>query len=179
MTTQGPNPPQFDSGTERLRGEGDCNDVVMSSRARLARNIAGFPFAAKSTSRDRQQTLDLCRSWCRSNLIGASFHVGGPPRFAPGRTNCLFQRHLYLQATQQGQIHRRRRARLGKTPGRRNFPPRPAPQHSTPVNEEDHLRVQVIRSGLALSECWSSIDQVDDKIEVAGSPTPFPTALAT
>jgi protein arginine kinase len=33
------------------------------------------------------------------------------------------------------------------------------------VNEEDHLRVQVIRSGTALSECWKAIDETDDRIE--------------
>src|SRR5581483_2982581 len=30
------------------------------------------------------------------------------------------------------------------------------------VNEEDHLRLQVMRSGFALDEAWQDIDRVDD-----------------
>src|SRR5205807_4535854 len=33
------------------------------------------------------------------------------------------------------------------------------------VNEEDHLRVQVLRSGLQLEEAWDQINGIDDKIE--------------
>jgi protein arginine kinase len=33
------------------------------------------------------------------------------------------------------------------------------------VNEEDHLRMQVIRSGLSLSKAWSEIDAVDTALE--------------
>ena len=33
------------------------------------------------------------------------------------------------------------------------------------INEEDHLRMQVLHSGLALDECWAEIDKIDDAIE--------------
>jgi protein arginine kinase len=33
------------------------------------------------------------------------------------------------------------------------------------VNEEDHLRIQVIHSGLDLHEVWESINQIDDQLE--------------
>src|SRR5271167_3808768 len=33
------------------------------------------------------------------------------------------------------------------------------------VNEEDHLRIQVLRSGLQLEEAWEQINTVDDKLE--------------
>jgi protein arginine kinase len=33
------------------------------------------------------------------------------------------------------------------------------------VNEEDHLRLQVMRSGFALDEAWQHIDRVDDLLE--------------
>ena len=33
------------------------------------------------------------------------------------------------------------------------------------VNEEDHLRLQVMRSGFALDDAWSDIDKVDDLLE--------------
>jgi protein arginine kinase len=33
------------------------------------------------------------------------------------------------------------------------------------INEEDHLRIQVLHSGFALDECWAEIDEIDDAIE--------------
>ena len=33
------------------------------------------------------------------------------------------------------------------------------------VNEEDHLRIQVLRSGLQLEEAWEQINAVDDQLE--------------
>src|SRR6202043_2253113 len=33
------------------------------------------------------------------------------------------------------------------------------------VNEEDHLRLQVMRSGFTLEEAWQDIDKVDDLLE--------------
>ena len=33
------------------------------------------------------------------------------------------------------------------------------------VNEEDHLRIQVIRSGFELKEAWKTIDDIDNKLE--------------
>ena len=33
------------------------------------------------------------------------------------------------------------------------------------VNEEDHLRIQVLHSGLALESCWEEINQIDDLLE--------------
>ena len=47
------------------------------------------------------------------------------------------------------------------------------------VNEEDHLRLQVIRSGFALDEAWQDIDRLDDLLEAAASATPSATSSAT
>jgi len=33
------------------------------------------------------------------------------------------------------------------------------------VNEEDHLRIQVLRSGLQLEEAWEQINKVDDQLK--------------
>src|SRR5260370_30756693 len=36
---------------------------------------------------------------------------------------------------------------------------------SVMINEEDQLRIQVMRSGLSLDEAWQDIDRVDDLLE--------------
>ncbi|MBL7106927.1 MAG: ATP--guanido phosphotransferase, partial [Phycisphaerae bacterium] len=33
------------------------------------------------------------------------------------------------------------------------------------INEEDHLRIQVIKSGSQLQQCWEQINDIDDRIE--------------
>jgi protein arginine kinase len=41
----------------------------------------------------------------------------------------------------------------------------PAERFSVMINEEDHLRIQVMQSGLALTEAWEHINRLDDLIE--------------
>lgn len=53
--------PWHEAQTEWLRADGQASDVVMSSRVRLARNLAGFPFVPRANRADRRQILDLCR----------------------------------------------------------------------------------------------------------------------
>ncbi|MEM7623343.1 MAG: hypothetical protein AAF235_09080, partial [Planctomycetota bacterium] len=53
--------PSVAARTEWLRGSGAEHDIVMSSRVRLARNIAGYPFAPTAATSDRRHVLELCR----------------------------------------------------------------------------------------------------------------------
>ncbi len=41
----------------------------------------------------------------------------------------------------------------------------PQESMSLMVNEEDHLRMQVLRSGMALDDCWAQINQADDALQ--------------
>ena len=153
------NVPALEVGAEWLRGEGELSDVLLSSRVRLARNLAGRLFATKATRRDRQETLDVCREWLMraelaSKMIWVDLHGSSPLDRA-----LLVERHLISKNHSKGQ---------GTNP---NEDPRgvaisvPDERLSIMINEEDHLRIQAIRSGLSLSQAWADIDSVDDKIE--------------
>ena len=41
----------------------------------------------------------------------------------------------------------------------------PSEDVSLMFNEEDHLRIQALRSGYAIRDCWELVDKVDDQIE--------------
>ncbi|HYF14366.1 MAG TPA: protein arginine kinase [Phycisphaerales bacterium] len=149
----------FDVGSEWLRNDGVCNDVVLSSRVRLARNLARRPFSPKATRRDRQEILDLCRAAImdqssRGRLIWVDLHTSPPLDRA-----LLVERHLISKQHSKGK---------GTNP---NDDPRgvaisvPGERLSIMVNEEDHLRIQTMRSGLALAEAWEEINGKDDEIE--------------
>lgn len=149
----------MEMGAAWLRGDGESHDVVMSSRVRLARNLAGRPFATKATRRDRVETMQVCRD-CVMNaglaekIIWVDIH--GSPAL---ERQLLVERHLISKNHGKGR---------GANP---NEDPRgvaisvPDERLAIMVNEEDHLRLQAIRSGLALSDAWSDVDSADDKIE--------------
>ena len=41
------------------------------------------------------------------------------------------------------------------------------------VNEEDHLRIQLMKSGLDLQQAWEQINEIDDLIESQRHLSPF------
>ncbi|MCC6661555.1 MAG: protein arginine kinase [Phycisphaerales bacterium] len=157
--------PVYEAGTEWLRGDGDAADVVMSSRARLARNLAGFPFVSRATREQRQRVLDLCRS----RLLAGGF--GGPGAqvmwvdLAESPTierTLLVERHLMSQQHSRG---KQSSGSGGAEEPRGLAVALPDERLSVMVNEEDHLRLQCIRSGLALEAVWAEIDALDDSLE--------------
>ena len=46
---------------EWLRGSGPESDIVISSRIRLARNLADFPFISRATPQDRAEIEKILR----------------------------------------------------------------------------------------------------------------------
>jgi protein arginine kinase len=137
---------------EWLRGTGPESDIVISSRIRLARNLAAFPFTNRATAhqkaeieallRERIAKLDLEPRLDYENLAGRS---------AIDR-QFLVERQLISRE-------------LATTEGPRGVAIVPPENISLMVNEEDHLRLQVMRSGLSLIEAWEEIDRIDDLLE--------------
>lgn len=157
--------PEFEFGTEWLRGEGESSDVVMSSRARLARNIARCRFASRATRADRQHTLETARNWLLQAGLAPRMMWVDLHESSPIERTLLVERHLISKPHSKG------RPAVGSPAAPASEDPRgvaislPDERLSIMVNEEDHLRIQVIRAGLALSACWREIDQVDDRVE--------------
>jgi protein arginine kinase len=151
----------FEATTEWLRGEGESHDVVLSSRVRLARNLSGAPFAAKSGRKDRLATLEACRNQVlraglAERLVWIDLHESP-----------MMQRSLLVERQLISKQHSKGRpvgAGAGEDPRGVAFSV-PDERLSVMVNEEDHLRIQGIRSGLALSTAWQDVDKADDKIE--------------
>lgn len=161
--------PALEAGAEWLRVDGEHGDVVMSSRVRLARNLALRPFASKASRRDRMATLEQCRDAVLSTTPPAAGETA-PARAAqliwvdvhaspPLERELLVERHLISKNHAKGK---------GPNP---NDDPRgvaigvPDERISIMVNEEDHLRLQAIRAGLSLTSAWEELDAVDDAIE--------------
>lgn len=137
---------------EWLKGTGPESDIVISSRIRLARNLAAFPFTNRATAHQKGEIEAILRE--RINKLETE------PRLA--YLNIPTLSTLDRQFLVERQLISRE---LAAAEGPRGVALAPAETVSVMVNEEDHLRLQVMRSGFALSEAWQDIDKVDDMLE--------------
>ena len=143
-----------DGAGEWLRGSGPHSDVVISSRVRLARNLAGFPFVNRANRRQRYEVLEAARSQVLSKrLADSTIWVDLADSPAIDR-QLLVERHL---------ISRDLAKRSPDMP--RGVAIAADETFSVMINEEDHLRMQVLRSGMQISDALSHIDRIDDTLE--------------
>lgn len=127
--------------------------VAISSRIRLARNLAEFPFPPAATPEQLTVIRDLVADTVqRSRMLAAGafrFDVADLPTL---EQEILFERRLvsrdFLNNPAAGAL-------LAKADE----------SVSLMVNEEDHLRLQAFAPGFALEEVWQLIDKVDTKLE--------------
>jgi protein arginine kinase len=152
------------SGPEWLRAAGPMHDVVLSSRVRLARNIAGCTFAAKATWRERTLTLEMCRHALMNAGLADRVRWVDIHRATAQDRVLLVERHLISKPHAKGRAIEDHAA--AEEP-RAVVYGVPDERLSVMVNEEDHLRIQAIRTGLDLSTAWQDADHADDKIEAA------------
>ncbi len=140
------------SNGEWLRGAGPEADVVISSRVRLARNLADFPFISRTTPQDRVQIEKILRE----QILGISGHEEllylDLSQLEKIDRQFLVERHLISREHAEGQ-------------GARSVAIDGAERFSLMINEEDHLRIQVMHSGLNLQAAWEQINTLDDAIE--------------
>ncbi len=141
---------------EWLRGSGPESDIVISSRIRLARNLADFPFLSRANESDLaaieqqiQKAVDSLKADGRLQETTMFIDVGGLPRLD---RQFLVERQLISRE-------------LAESNGSRAVVIDPAEKFSLMVNEEDHLRLQVMQSGLNLREGWEQMNRLDDMIE--------------
>lgn len=140
------------SSGEWMRGTGPESDIVMSSRIRLARNLAQFPFPSRCSDSARSEIEALLRQIITRLPLEKPLHYFRVDHLEALDRQFLVERQLISRE-------------LAESHGQRGVGISEQETISLMVNEEDHLRMQVLRSGLALDECWREIDAIDDAIE--------------
>ncbi len=137
-----------------LRGAGPHGEVVLSSRVRLARNIAGYPFLTKASENQRRELLDTCRQRLLDSRFGVNIlwvDLADSPKLD---RQLLVERHLISRQHARGDEPRGVAVSLDESFG-------------VMVNEEDHLRIQVLRSGMQLDDVFAQASQIDDLLEAS------------
>lgn len=137
---------------EWLRGTGPESDIVISSRIRLARNLAAFPFTNRATAHQKAEIETLLRDRLDKLELDPKLDYVNVPGLSVLDRQFLVERQLISRE-------------LAGAEGPRGVALTPRETVSLMINEEDHLRLQVLRSGLALDEAWEDIDRVDDLLE--------------
>src|SRR5262245_2853694 len=141
---------------EWLRGEGPESDIVISSRIRLARNLADFPFIARATEVDRAEIGKILRG--RIEKLHEVGKFNGQLIYVDVSALEAVDRQFLVERQLISREHAEAEGARAVVIDRRE-------QMSVMINEEDHLRLQVIKSGLDLTAAWEDINELDDMIE--------------
>ncbi len=134
---------------EWLRGTGPNSEIVLSSRVRLARNLEKASFPHWATKKQEKETLELLDAALRHvDLMKGSLFVR-MTEIDDVDKQFLLERHL---VSREHMMHAESKAVVI---GDKEV-------ISIMINEEDHLRIQVIQSGFNLQECWRIANRLDD-----------------
>lgn len=137
---------------EWLKGEGPESDVVISSRARLARNLYRFQFLTVAKPHTRAEIEEYIRVRLLDKKLSKKIFYLQLSKLEPIDRRLLVERHLISKEHAEGENSRAVAVSYDETV-------------SIMVNEEDHLRIQVLRSGLQLENVLKEINEIDNILE--------------
>ena len=142
----------IDQPVNWLRATGPESDVVISSRLRLARNLATYPFLNRLASAQRDAIIqEVKEAIQKSNFLKNAYFISSTELPELDR-QFLLERHLVSRE-------------LFLEEGKSAVAITPDEMVSLMVIEEDHLRLQVFQSGLNLVEAWRIADEIDSELE--------------
>jgi protein arginine kinase len=142
----------FNKGSDWLRSEGPHHQIVVSSRVRLARNLAGVPFPGWAKKAERMETLEKIRAKVEELPEMSDAYSFACQDLSALEKQVLVERHLISRE------HAAKGAGSAVVMNRRQT-------LSIMLNEEDHLRMQSIRAGLQLKAAFKAINKVDTELE--------------
>lgn len=136
---------------EWLGGNGPMSDVVISSRIRLARNLVDFPFLSTASATERTEIYRCLVEAITTTSTGDDMLLFDMDEIDSLEQEILVERHLISRQHVSSE-------------GRRGVAVSPNETRALMLNEEDHLRIQALRSGLELEALWQDVNEVDDTL---------------
>ncbi len=153
-------------------GEGEQSDVVLSTRIRLARNLAEYPFPARLDTKSRIAVNEIVRD---AVPAAANLKYIEMKTLTQAQIVSLAEKHLISPE-------------FASSADGRALLLSDSEEISVMLEEEDHIRLQVMKPGLSLSEPYAEADRLDNAInekvkfafdERLGYLTECPTNLGT
>jgi len=135
--------------SEWLKGTGPNSEIVLSSRIRLARNLENIPFPHWANKKQTEEVLLAVSKAIEKNNYLKGLTIFNLSDLDNLDKQFLIERHLISQ--EQAQKKDNKAVIIDNDE-----------IISIMVNEEDHLRIQVMQSGFNLFETWNIINRIDD-----------------
>ncbi len=142
----------FNSKAELTHSPNAKCPVVLSTRVRLARNLDGYPFPGWAKPDVRREVASLCLEAIAKLQPAKNSVVIKTEDISEIEKQILYERHLIsreLMSSKSGSG-----AVVTKDQS-----------CVIMINEEDHLRIQILRNGFNFKRAWSAIDAIDTAIE--------------
>jgi protein arginine kinase len=134
-----------------MNGNGPESDIVFSSRIRLARNISGFLFPSRANNDQKNNILRKVKETYSSVDVLKEGIFTNIDELSSIDRQFLLERHII---SQEHMIPGKGKGLLVTKDEGISFM----------INEEDHLRIQVITSGFDLKKCWEQLNDIDNAL---------------
>lgn len=132
-----------------FRHNGKEEDVIISSRVRLSRNLTGFLFPNKMQLTDENRVKTIITE--AFDMLGDEMSIISMEDIDSIERRMLAERSLI---SQDFTLNKNKYFILSKDQ-----------KISSMINEHDHLRISVIESGLGLDLAFKKIDNIESKLE--------------
>ena len=132
---------------------GPEGDVVISSRIRLARNLRDYPFPIKSDSETKRIVNNIVKKAIleSNSYIASEFNYIELDKLSHTQAVSLVEKHLVSPDFIADMSDRALLITKDESV-------------SIMINEEDHIRIQVLKEGLSLNEAFEYADRIDTLI---------------
>lgn len=139
-------------GCAWMKKDGPEGDIVLGTRIRLARNFAKIPFPATASREQVKHILQLGEQLAERITQIADVKFYKLAKVDQLERQVMMEKHLISPE------HTKDTAYKGLILSKNE-------EISIMVNEEDHLRIQILFPALQLHEAWNLANKVDDLIE--------------
>ncbi|GEM_PF-1790673 len=127
------------------------DEIIISSRVRIARNIKGYPFPYNMTYDESKKIEGLIVDAFLSGPFNKIFIID-VSSLNNLEKKLLIEKHLISKEFSENSISNK-------------VIIIPKEKITIMINEEDHLRIQAIYPGLNLKKSWEVVNKIDDYIE--------------
>ena len=131
---------------------GPHEDVVVSTRIRLARNVEGFYFPSRLKGSDRRRLIKSVEVATNGQSCFKQCGLFQSANLDAVELQLLLERHLISRE-------------FSSEKGERAVLLSPDESLSLMLMEEDHVRLQVFEAGLNLKEAWKKASLADDQLQ--------------
>ena len=143
-----------DGGMPWITASGPHADIVLSSRVRLARNVSGFAFSPRARDGERLRVLQQVQEAAAHSPLLAGAVLLRVDAMTANERRLLHERHLVS----------RELAELEAVTARSGSAVLVGEEAALMINEEDHLRLQVFRSGFDIGGAWERASLVEREL---------------